>query len=124
MDQQRLIVRRERFAQAVHFLAFVVVLANKVWNHLDVVEVKYLACRLFQIVRDRGDAVRLHDAITRNRQIRSVCTDKCDISSMQRSDDRQASSRLERFAGEHGANRMWNGVMNMQQIEMLFFSDS
>ena len=46
MDQQRFVLRRERFAQAADFESLVVVLANKVRNHLDVVEVKYLVGRI------------------------------------------------------------------------------
>src|ERR1044072_6894381 len=69
VDQQRLVLRRERFAQAVDFETLVIVLANEIRNNLDVVEVKDLVRGLFQVIRDRSHAVRLNNSITRDWQI-------------------------------------------------------
>src|ERR1041385_1332401 len=123
MDQQLLILWRQCLAQSSDFEPFVVVLANKIRNHLNVVEMKNLARRILQIMRDRSDAVRLHDAITRNRQIRSIRADEGDVRAVQSRNYRQAPSRLERLARENRADRMRNRVMNVKQIEFLFLGD-
>ena len=80
---------------------------------------KNLFCRLLQIIRDRRHAVRLHDAVTRDRQIRTIGADERDVCSVQRRDHRQVAFRFERFAREDGADRMRDRVVNVQQIQVL-----
>src|SRR5215212_593661 len=113
-------MRRQGVAKSWYFQASVVVLANEVWNYFDVVKLKDLSRRLFQIVGDCSDTVRLNDAIARNRQVGSVCADECDVGSMQRGNHGQASPRLERLARENRTDRMRNSVVNVQEVEVLF----
>src|SRR4051794_9977142 len=123
MDQQRLVLRRQRLPQTSDFESLVVVLANEVRNHLDFVKMKYLTRRILQIMRDRSDAVRLHDAVTRDRQIRSIRANECDVGAVQSCDYGQSPSRLKGLARENRADRMWDRVMDVEQIEIFFLGD-
>src|SRR5215212_9800635 len=116
-------MRRQGLAKSGYFQASVVVLANEVWNYFDVVKVKDLSRRLFQIVGNCSDTVRLNNAITRDWQVGSVCADECNVGSMQRRNHGQASPRLQRLACENRTDRMRNGVVNVQEIEVLFLGD-
>src|ERR1051325_1935320 len=114
MDQQRFVLRRKRLAQIADFESLVVVLANEIRNYFYFVEVKYLVRRVLQIIRNRSDAVRLHDPIARNRQIRTIRADERDVGAVQSCNYRQSPPRLERLARENRADRMWNRVMNVK----------
>src|ERR1044071_6350079 len=73
-DYKRLEVGRlrESLAPATDFETVVVVLANEVGDDANVVEMKDLLRGFFQVVRNGRDAVRLHDAVTCNRQVRTI----------------------------------------------------
>src|SRR5437868_399477 len=73
-------------------------------------------------MRNRGDTVRFLESIFRDRQVRSIGAHEGDVSSMQRRYHRQSTMTLDRLAREDRANRMGDGVMHMQQIEILVFS--
>ena len=73
-------------------------------------------------MRNRGDTVRFLESIFRDRQVRSIGAHEGDVSSMQRRYHGQSTMTLDRLAREDRANRMRDGVMHMQQIEILVFS--
>src|SRR5882724_10709823 len=97
----------------------IISLANKVWNDFDVVEVKNLFRRLFQVMRNCGDAVRLDDTVARDRQIRTVGADQSNVGSMECGNDGQIPFWFERFAREDAADRVRDGVVYVKQIQIL-----
>src|ERR1041384_1828519 len=92
MDQQWFILRRQKLAQAINLQSLVIVLANEVRDHFDIVKVEYLSGCFLQVIRDCCDTVRLHNPVTRDRQVRSISADECDVGSVQRRHDRASSA--------------------------------
>src|ERR1043166_1682146 len=125
MDQQAFAIRRQFFTQRRIFRQpFVVKLANEVWNDLDLVEIKCLDRRRLKKLRNGRDSVRLLQAISRDRQIRTIGTDQRYVRSMQRRNDWNVADVLDGFAGEDRRDRMGNGVVNVEQIEFFGTCDS
>ncbi len=84
--------------------------------------------RLLQILRDRGDAVALVDGEARDRQVRRIGADQRDVGAVQGGDVRQTAAFARMIAGQHlprqhGADRVRNRVVHVQQIEFVDLRD-
>src|SRR5258705_2896543 len=96
-------------------------MANEIWDNFDIVKLKAFFRRLFQVMRDCCDAVRLYDAVASDWQVRTIGADQSNVRSVQRSYDGQIALRLERFARENATDGMRDGVVNVEQIQVLGF---
>src|SRR5262249_44662377 len=75
-----------------------------------------------QIFRDGGYAVGLLDGEAHDRQKAAVAADQCNVGAVQRGDEWQAS-RLSHGARKMRADRVRNGVVNVENVERLGLED-
>jgi len=108
-------------------LAHILVAVHEVGNDLDVVlDVENLEGAIAQILRDRRDSVALLDGKTRDGKIGAIEADQSDVGAVQRGDERQIAARRggrQHLLGEHGAHRMRNGVVHVEQVEFVKLRD-
>ncbi len=76
-----------------------------------------------EMVADGGYAVRLFDGKPRDRKIRSIHADQRDIRAMQCGDEWESPHRRQHLFREHGGDGMRNGVVHVQQIQIVRFGD-
>ena len=109
--------------------ALVEIAVHEVGNHLDRrLHVEDLDGPLLQIIRNRGDAVALVDGEARDRQVRRIGAYQRDVGAVQRGDVRQPAAfarviAAQHLARQHRAHRMRNGVVHVQQIEIVNLGD-
>jgi len=105
-----------RFAQ-------ILVAVHEVRDDFDMVlDIENIERAVAQILRDGGHAVALLDGKTRNRKIRAVEPDQSDVGAVQSGDKRQMAPRWscrQHLLGQHGAHRVRNRVVHVQQIEFV-----
>src|SRR5688572_8699634 len=92
--------------------------ADEVRDHLDLVEIERLDGRFFQELRNGRYAVRLLQGVAGDRQVGAVRTDERDVRAVQCGDDGDVTFLLYRFAGEYPADRVRDGVMDVQKVKL------
>ena len=117
MHQNGLAVGRPLGAQRGIILAAVEIAIDEIGNDLDgPLDVEFFDGFLLEIVRDAGHAVGLFDGKARDGKKAAIVADQRDVGAVQRGDKRQAARRGH-GARQHGADRMRNGVVHVQQVE-------
>ncbi len=112
--------RLQQFRRAV-----VDVAVHEVGNHLDRgLHLEDFHRALLQVVGDGSNAVALLNGKARDRKVGGIGADQRDVGSVQRGDVRQPARLAHMVAaqhlpGQHGAHRMRNGVVHVQQIEIV-----
>ena len=77
-----------------------------------------------QIIGDGGDAVAFVDGVAGDRQIGAIGAYQGDVGPVQRGHKgKPATVARQHLPGQHGADRMGNRIVNVQQIEVVIFRD-
>ena len=87
-----------------------------------VLDIELFYRAIAKIVGDRADSIALLDRKAGDGEIRAVKADEGYIGAMQRGDERElamAATRGQHLPGQHRAHRMRNGVMHVQQVQII-----
>ena len=104
-------------------LAGVEIAIDEIGNDLDgALDIEFLERGFFQVMGDGSDAVGLLDGEFGDGQEAAIVADQSDVGAVERGNERQAPGSGH-GAREQRAHRVRDGVMNVQQVEMLGFGD-
>ncbi len=121
MHKNRFAVRSPFGAQSGIIFPAVEIAIHKIGDHFDrMLDVEFIERALFQIMGNGGHAVRLLDGKFCDRQKTSVIADERDIRAVKRGNKRQFVGRRH-GAGQQRADRMRNGIVDVQQVQILRF---
>ena len=103
--------------------AAVEIAVDEIGDDFDgMLDVKFFDRLLEQIVRDAGDAVALLDGKFGDGKIAAVAADEGDVRAMKRGDEGKAARRGH-GTREQRADRMGNGVVNVEKVEGFGFEN-
>src|SRR5437868_13599149 len=108
-------------------LAVILVAVDEVVDHLDVVARLEVTDRaIAQVVGNRGNAIAVLNGKFRDRQVRSVQTNQRNVSAVQRGHKGKTTAVVpvgQHLLGEQCADRVRNGVVDVQQVEAVNISN-
>ena len=77
-----------------------------------------------EVLRDAGDAVGLLDGVAGDGQIAAIEADEGDVGAVERGDEGQAAAAGgEHLAREQGADGVRDGVVDVEQVELVELGD-
>src|SRR5262245_13641700 len=115
--------RRVLFRSILVFAPPVFLRVDEVRNHLDRAIAESAAGLVGQVLRDRGQPVRLRDRKPRDRQEAFARPDQRNVGAVQRRDERQVALRFVHLARQKTGRRVRDRVMHVQRVQLLVLGD-
>ncbi len=78
---------------------------------------------ILEVAGDGSDGVTLLDGEAGDGEVAAVAADEGDIGAVEGGDEREAAGRSEHGTSEEGADRMRDGVMDVEEVEASVFGD-